>query len=102
MQELPDYRERRTQRQARTTGQFRDCARTLSRVWGPKGEVGLTECRKQHGETSPKADAYAEPGIKVNFKQWDRWKDRAMGEHSKEDSRLYEWKGVDKRKAVLG
>lgn len=27
---------------------------------------------------SMKIDLYAEPGIKGNFRQWDRWKDRTM------------------------
>lgn len=27
---------------------------------------------------SVKIDLYAEPGIKGNFRQWDRWKDRTM------------------------
>lgn len=64
--------------------------------------MGLTEWGEKHGETSQKVDVYAEPGIKGNFRQWDRWKDRAMGEHFQDDSRLYEWKRVDKRKTVLG
>lgn len=58
--------------------------------------MGLTGWGEKHGETSQRL-MFMLNCLEGNFRQCgDRWKDRALGEHFEEESRVHEWKRVAK------
>lgn len=68
---------------------------------GSPGIGGLTGWGEKHGKLHKRL-MFMLNLFRRQLVQWDRWKDRALGEHFEEESRVHEWKRVGKRKTGSG